>query len=478
MLSLSWASQAKATGSVTLQWNPNLDNTAGYRLYYGPTSGDYPQQIDVGNTTGATVSDLVDGDTYFFMVTAYNTLGLESEPSNEVSVTLGGGSTPTPTPPHTPTPSPTSTPTGTATPSPTAAALWYNGDFNGVNGLANERDTSLGSGQFASVYDNFNVTGSGWNVTEVFSNNLMWTNVTGATWEIRSGTTLLTTGGTLVASGTTAAPIVTATGRSSGQFYEFQIKVTGLNVFLPVLPAGQFYWLNVTPIGDLTGRSFDSTTSGANCVGTPCGNDQNAFFNSNYFGANFADTADFGPDGDFSMGVSGTVAGAPTPTPTPPHTPTPTPTPPQTPTPSSTPMPTSTPSSTPTQTPTPPFTPQRRRRRRLRPQCLRQRRLRPQRRRRLHLRHQRRRQPRLRPQRRHRHRLRPQHRLLHLVARLLHSLRQHPRQRQQRHQIQPPLQALRPHQHLPQRRHLHLRPHLALWETSRHAFVSKAETTS
>ena len=28
--------------------------------------------------------------------------------------------------------------------------------------------------------------------------------------------------------------------------------VTGLNVFLPVLPSGQHYWLNVTPIGDGT----------------------------------------------------------------------------------------------------------------------------------------------------------------------------------------------------------------------------------
>src|SRR5438552_15224802 len=70
-----------------------------------------------------------------------------------------------------------------------------------------------------------------------------------------------------------------------------------------MLPA-HFYWLNVTPIGDLTGRSFDSTTSGANCVGTPCGNDMNAFFNSNFFGANFTSTANEGQPSDFSMGVN------------------------------------------------------------------------------------------------------------------------------------------------------------------------------
>ena len=64
------------------------------------------------------------------------------------------------------------------------------------------------------------------------------------------------------------------------------------------------YFLNVTPIGDLTGRSFVSTTSGANCVGTHCGNNQNAFFDSNFFAAFFTSTANFGQPYDFSMGVS------------------------------------------------------------------------------------------------------------------------------------------------------------------------------
>src|SRR5947199_4189542 len=77
------------------------------------------------------------------------------------------------------------------------------------------------------------------------------------------------------------------------------IEVIGLNVSLP--PG--IYWLNVTPIGDLSGRSFDSTTSGTNCVGTPCGNNQNAFFDSNFFGANFTSTGNEGQPTDFSMGV-------------------------------------------------------------------------------------------------------------------------------------------------------------------------------
>src|SRR6266704_2279744 len=67
------------------------------------------------------------------------------------------------------TPTPTPTPTATGTPTCTPGPLWYNGDFNGVNGLANEMNTSIGSGQFASVYDDFIVTGGGWSVTAVFS---------------------------------------------------------------------------------------------------------------------------------------------------------------------------------------------------------------------------------------------------------------------------------------------------------------------
>jgi hypothetical protein len=199
---------------------------------------------------------------------------------------------------------------------PPPAPLWYNGSgpyrsYRPPPGaLHNERDTRIGSGQFSSVYDNFNVTGGGWNVTEVFSNNLVPLGfvVTGATWEIRSGTTLLATGGTLVASGTTAAPHVI--GHCDNYYWdwcEYEIKVTGLNVFLPVLPAGEFYWLNVTPIGNLTGHSYARQTSGRNCVGTPCGNDGDSFWNSNFFNIKWKPAAILEPQNDFSMGVNGTA---------------------------------------------------------------------------------------------------------------------------------------------------------------------------
>jgi hypothetical protein len=85
---LCWASQLHAAQNVTLKWDPNpAPNVAGYRLYYGTSSGVYTQEINVGNMTATLVSNLREGRTYFFAVTAYNTAA-ESLPSNEVSYTI------------------------------------------------------------------------------------------------------------------------------------------------------------------------------------------------------------------------------------------------------------------------------------------------------------------------------------------------------------------------------------------------------
>ncbi len=188
-------------------------------------------------------------------------------------------------------------PTPTATP---ASALWYNGDFDGVTALGNEQNTSLGPGEYSRIYDDFNVIESdGWDVDSVFSNDLADTVITGATFEIRSGVTIGNPG-TLIAGGVTATPIVTPTGRSGFGLTEFQVEITGLNIHL----APGAYWLYVTPIGDLTGRSLISTTSGANCIRSPCGDDANSFWDSNFFNKSLAPTIY-----DFSMGVNGKVSG-------------------------------------------------------------------------------------------------------------------------------------------------------------------------
>src|SRR5262245_58719956 len=80
---------ALAAQSVTLQWNPSTDpSVTGYNIYYGAASRTYTNKIDVGNTTNATISGLVEGVTYYFAATAYNILGAESDYSAEVSYTV------------------------------------------------------------------------------------------------------------------------------------------------------------------------------------------------------------------------------------------------------------------------------------------------------------------------------------------------------------------------------------------------------
>ncbi len=95
MLSLVFNSAILFAGSAQLSWTPPTTNTdgtalkdlAGYKLYYGTTSGKYTQSVKAGNVTSYTVPNLTDGATYYFAATAYNTTGTESAYSNEVSKT-------------------------------------------------------------------------------------------------------------------------------------------------------------------------------------------------------------------------------------------------------------------------------------------------------------------------------------------------------------------------------------------------------
>ncbi len=81
-------SPAQAAPSITLKWDPSrASDVAGYRLYYGTSSRGYTQKLDIGSSTVTLVSNLSEGRTYFFAVTAYNA-GAESSPSNEVSYTV------------------------------------------------------------------------------------------------------------------------------------------------------------------------------------------------------------------------------------------------------------------------------------------------------------------------------------------------------------------------------------------------------
>jgi hypothetical protein len=87
--------------SVTLAWNQNPEaDLAGYKIQYGVTPGSHPTTIDVGTQTNYVVGGLGPG-TYYFVVMAYNTSGLESPSSTEVSATITGSTPPPPSPPTT-----------------------------------------------------------------------------------------------------------------------------------------------------------------------------------------------------------------------------------------------------------------------------------------------------------------------------------------------------------------------------------------
>jgi hypothetical protein len=80
---------AASPTQATLLWDANNEaDLAGYRLYYGLASGDYASMVDVGDATSYTLSGLEAGRTYYVVARAYNTSGLESSPSNEVSFRL------------------------------------------------------------------------------------------------------------------------------------------------------------------------------------------------------------------------------------------------------------------------------------------------------------------------------------------------------------------------------------------------------
>jgi hypothetical protein len=72
-------------GTVSLTWDPSLGTVAGYHLYSGTSSQTYTAITNVGNATTITVPGIVKGVTYYFAVTAYDTNGMESDFSPEIS---------------------------------------------------------------------------------------------------------------------------------------------------------------------------------------------------------------------------------------------------------------------------------------------------------------------------------------------------------------------------------------------------------
>jgi hypothetical protein len=88
-LSVNAMLQLPQIQSVTLAWKPSISpNVVGYDIYFGGLSGIYTNEISIGNVTNVSVPGLLGGSTYYFVVTAVNSLGIQSSFSSQVSYTL------------------------------------------------------------------------------------------------------------------------------------------------------------------------------------------------------------------------------------------------------------------------------------------------------------------------------------------------------------------------------------------------------
>lgn len=71
-------------GTIGLGWDP-VPGALGYRVYYGPSSGQYTGFVDVGATTAVSLDGFADCSNHYVAVKAYNSLGESVGFSNEVS---------------------------------------------------------------------------------------------------------------------------------------------------------------------------------------------------------------------------------------------------------------------------------------------------------------------------------------------------------------------------------------------------------
>ncbi len=88
---------AAGASSVSLAWEAPTENSdgtqlqdlKGYKIHYGTESQAYTGAIAVDNPTLTTyLVDALPAGTYYFAVTAYNSQGMESSPSDEIAATF------------------------------------------------------------------------------------------------------------------------------------------------------------------------------------------------------------------------------------------------------------------------------------------------------------------------------------------------------------------------------------------------------
>lgn len=87
---LGLSPSASALATLKVAWDASGDGReAGYTVHV-VSAGGVEKTLDVGNTTSAAIPSLVEGSVYKIYVTAYDSTGLESDPSNELNYTVPG----------------------------------------------------------------------------------------------------------------------------------------------------------------------------------------------------------------------------------------------------------------------------------------------------------------------------------------------------------------------------------------------------
>ena len=94
----SCSSDGGGTSSLTVNWiapvaraddTPlSLSEIGGYRIYYGATAGDYPNQLDIQDGIAQQATLTIPSGVYYYVITTYDVDGRESVFSIESEITI------------------------------------------------------------------------------------------------------------------------------------------------------------------------------------------------------------------------------------------------------------------------------------------------------------------------------------------------------------------------------------------------------
>jgi fibronectin type 3 domain-containing protein len=75
--------------TIKIAWDANTEeDLAGYKVYYGTSTGNYGTPIELGKVTEYDITGLNSNTVYYIALTAYDSVNNESEKSDELHVLL------------------------------------------------------------------------------------------------------------------------------------------------------------------------------------------------------------------------------------------------------------------------------------------------------------------------------------------------------------------------------------------------------